>query len=138
DPATAQQVADGLDITRHGGGGQALNGGDGWIILTDGPMRGFKDGQLRWTYQNRWPGLHAGHSAPKQPEYPGQLLAPTRLLGWPVQPKAGEAGPLWAINSDKGVMYLFTVDGLFVATLGEYLNPAHGWRMARAERGMLI
>jgi hypothetical protein len=75
-----------------------------------------QNGVAKWSYPSVWHGLHASHNAPL-PEYPGQLLGTTRLLGGFVTPKSSDAGPLWAINGNKGNIYLLTADGLFVTTL---------------------
>ena len=73
-------------------------------------------GEPHWSYPSLWPGLHASHEAPP-PDHPGEVIGTTRLLGGFVRPKGSDAGPLWAINGNHGNMYLFTADGLFVATL---------------------
>jgi hypothetical protein len=49
---------------------------------------------------------------------PGAMVAPTRLLGPPVTPKSGQAGPVVAVNGEMGAIFLLTMDGLFVQTLG--------------------
>ena len=84
-----------------------------------------------------WPGLHASHESPP-PEAPGELIGTTRLLGGFVTPKAGDAGPLWALNGNMGDMYLFTADGLFVATLFKDVRQGKSWAMPAAERGMIL
>jgi len=69
---------------------------------------------------------------------PGELVGTTRLLGFPVIPGGGSnAGEIWGINTNSGVLYLFTTEGLFVASLFK-----NGWIAAhqgpRAVRGMLM
>lgn len=132
----ARPVASGIQLPRSSGGGQALWAKDGTIVVTGGPMYGIRNGEVIWTYHSLWPSLHAGHAAPKVPEYSGQLMATTRLLGPLVQAGAGEAGQMWAINSDKGMAYLLTTDGLYVDSL--FKHPAEGqrWDVEKAERGM--
>ncbi len=117
---------------------QALQSADGTLITTGGPMMGVKDGQAKWIYHSQWPSLHVGHASPRLPEYPGQLLATTRLLGPLVKPLKGDAGELWAINSDRGVVYLLTADGLYVDTLFAYSGEGESarWDMPNAKRGM--
>lgn len=129
-------VASGIAHQPTSGGGQAFTDSKGMLVFTGGPMRGFKDGKLVWQYHSRWPGLHPGHASPAQPSYPGELLATTRLLGAPVTPKHSDAGDLWAINSDKGVIYLLTTDGLFVDVLGAYPRDGRQWDMEEHNRGM--
>jgi hypothetical protein len=118
------------------GGGQAFTDSNGMLIFTGGPMLGYKDGKLVWQYHSRWPGLHPGHASPAQPSYPGELLATTRILGPTVTPRNSDAGELWAINSDKGVIYLLTTDGLFVDYLGAYPRDGRQWDMPEHNRGM--
>jgi len=105
------------------GGDQVIYAPGGWTVLTNAPkpfspygVGGAKDGVAKWSYPSLWHGLHASHEAPL-PDQPGQLLGTTRLLGGFVTPKGSDAGPLWALNGNKGNVYLFTADGLFVTTL---------------------
>lgn len=126
------------------GGGQALAGEGGWTILTVPPepypgqssMAGVRNGEPMWSYPSLWPGLHPSHDAP-MPSHPGQLLGTTRLLGGLVKPRGSDAGQLWAINGNKGNAYLFTTDGLFVATLFRDCRVA-SWSAPQAVRGMLV
>ena len=92
---------------------------DGSLIITGGPMQAFRDGKQVWRIHSQWPSLHAGHAAPKQPQYPGQMLSTSRLLGPLIKPVSGDAGQIWGMNSDKGVMYLMASDGLHLATIGK-------------------
>jgi hypothetical protein len=76
----------------------------------DGSRIGFDlKGGKRWRY-------------PAVPEEqtggPGALVAPTRLLGPAVEPAAGQSGPVFAVNGEMGAVFLMTMDGLFVQTLG--------------------
>ncbi|HYG76918.1 MAG TPA: hypothetical protein VEK08_18075, partial [Planctomycetota bacterium] len=116
------------------GGGEAFPAENGWTIVTGGPMRGYRNGELAWTYQSRWPGLHPSHEAPQRAQAPGEMIGTTRLLGHTVKPKAGEAGELWAVNGNAGVIYLMTTDGLFVSTLGRDRFTGTPWPQT-AERG---
>jgi hypothetical protein len=86
-------------------------------------------GQQALTHEDAhgwWVGfdLKGGHRwrYPATPEEkiggPGSMVAPTRLLGPPVTPKDGETGPLVAVNGEMGAIFLLTMDGLFVQTLG--------------------
>lgn len=125
-----------LSLRGSSGGNQTLRADDGSIIITGGPMQGFVNGKQVWRIHSQWPSLHAGHAAPSSPEYPGQMLSTTRLLGPLVRPRSGDAGQIWGINSDKGVMYLITSDGLFLSTLGRFGQDAKQWVMDEAVRGM--
>lgn len=126
------------------GGNQVLVTPDGWTVVTQGiqpfhrySLSGAKDGKPMWSYPDLWPGLHAGHSAPV-PSFPGELIAATRLLGGTFTLKGTDAGPLWAINSNHGMVYIFTADGLFVSTLFEPMRTGKPWNMPVAERGMSL
>lgn len=125
------------------GGGQALLGKDGWTVLTVAPkpyapesIGGAYQGQAMWSYPSLWPGLHASHTAP-MPDHPGMLLGTTRLLGTIISPRGSDAGEIWAILGNKGNVYLFTTDGLFVATLFQDSRTA-SWSNIPAQRGMLV
>ena len=117
------------------GGAEAFPAADGWTVVTGGPMRGYRNGELAWTYHSQWPGLHASHEAPQRAQRPGELIGTTRLLGHPVRPASGDAGELWAVNGNAGVIYLLTTDGLFVGTLGRDRFQGKPWP-AEATRGM--
>lgn len=125
------------------GGGQALLGKDGWTVLTVAPkpyapesMGGAYKGQAMWSYPSLWPGLHASHTAP-MPDRPGMLIGTTRLLGTTVTPRGSDAREIWAILGNNGNVYLFTTDGLFVATLFKDGRTA-SWSNIPAQRGMLL
>jgi len=105
------------------GGGQALLDKDDRLIMTTAPkpfspagIGGVVEGHPTWFYPSPWPGLHASHGAP-MPTSPGELIGTTRVLGPPFTPKGSDVGEMWAINGNKGNVYLLTTDGLFVATL---------------------
>src|ERR1051325_6399855 len=122
------------------GGGQVLVASNGWSIFTTPPkpyspygLAGVQEGQPRWSFPNMWPGLHASHHAPV-PEFPGEMIGTTRLLGSTVTVGGIE---LFAVNGNKGTVYLLTPDGLFVATLFHDSRQA-AWDFAKAERGMVV
>jgi len=126
------------------GGGQVLVGKGDWVVLTTAPepfareaVGGAKGGVARWSYPSPWPGLHASHIAP-MPEFPGELIGTTRLIGPAFT--LGDDFELWAINGNKGSIYLFTMDGLFVATLFQDTRTPHSSWSERTEavRGMSV
>ncbi|HWE95151.1 MAG TPA: hypothetical protein VG269_14385 [Tepidisphaeraceae bacterium] len=126
------------------GGDQALANPDGWTVLTVAPkpfapqsLCGVFKGEPRWSYPSAWPGLHASHESPA-PDHPGELIGTTRLLGSFIAPPGSDAGPLWCVNGNQGNMYLFTDDGLFVATLFHDAREGRPWSMPVARRGMLL
>jgi hypothetical protein len=131
--ADAQTVVPGVVPLGSSGGGQMLEATNGSFVLTGGPMTGYRNGQVAWTYPSQWPSLHASHSAPT-PSSPGQMIGTTRLLGGMVTPKSGEAGEVWAVNGNLGNLYLMTADGLFLATLFRDIRTAPAWSMAQNTR----
>lgn len=127
------------------GGAQAVLAKDGHLVVTGGPMRGFRNGELVWTYPSRWPSLDAAHWGNRRviasipAPAPGLMVGTTHLIGPTVTPPAGEAGELWAINGNTGNLYLMTVDGLFVATLfADGRVPGARDRVPPAKRGALL
>ncbi len=120
------------------GGNQALTSND-WTITTNAAVPfsphgigGMFKGEPRWSYPSAWPGLHASHEA-AIPDRPGMVVGHTRLLGGFVQ---GKAGPMFCINGNMGNMYLFTADGLFVATLFHDIRLRPNWAAPVAVRNM--
>ena len=121
------------------GGGQTLQDPTGWTIATNAPapfspygIGGIYQGEPRWSYPSAWPGLHASHEAPV-PDRPGMVIGHTRLLGGLIQ---GRAGPMFCVNGNMGNMYLFTADGLFVATLFNDSRTKTKWATPVAVRDM--
>jgi hypothetical protein len=128
------------------GGGQVLTTSSDWTVLTTGPkpfasesIAGAEHGVAKWTYPSLWPGLHASHISPL-PEFPGELIGTTRVLGPSFQLRKAKDVELWAINGNKGTIYLFTTDGLFVATLfRDSRLPTASWaQRSKAIRGMSV
>lgn len=76
--------------------------------------------------------------APAVPNKPGDVTEPTRLLGEIVKAKVGEAGEWYAVNGERGSMYLMTSDGLFIQTIGGHMSRNPLIRFPQATRGMLI
>jgi hypothetical protein len=88
-----------------------------------------RKGERRWKYL---------FTPEEQIGGPGRMVAPTRPLGLPVKPVAGQAGDLIAISGEKGTIYLLTMDGLFLQTLGGDMRTTPLWRMKAHLRGMRI
>lgn len=143
DLTAGEVLATAVQSPTSSGGDQVLTTGDkGWTVVTLGlkpfatrSLSGARDGQAKWSYPSLWPGLHASHEAPK-PDRPGELIGTTRLLGGFVNPAGSEVGPLWAINSNMGHMYLFTADGLFVTTVFHDSRQGKSWAMPVGQRNM--
>jgi hypothetical protein len=133
--ARGKKLAEGGEA---GSGGQVLAARDGWTVFTvpGKPLPGCylvgcKDARLNWTYPEEFLGLHNSHQS-KPPRHPGEVIGTTRLLGPSfLAPRAGDrkAEPieLWAINGNYGNVYLFTTDGLLVATLFQDDRTAKRW-----------
>ena len=95
---------------------QPVVGKDGWLVVTGGPIEGFRDGERMWRYHSQWPTGMALNLPPKTGYY-RQVDEFMELLGPTVTPKGSDAGEIWAINGDFGNIFLLTTDGLFVGTL---------------------
>jgi hypothetical protein len=137
-------LAKGAQGSASSGGNQTLTTTEGWTIGTYGilpfdkfSISGAKNGVAKWSYPDLWPGLHASHEAPR-PDRAGELIGTTRLLGGLMDNKGSDSGPLWAVNSNHGMVYIFTSDGLFVATVFEAMRDGKRWSMPAAERGMSL
>ncbi len=137
-------LATGTQPPASSGGNQVLLAKDGWMITTT-PLKPFareglggaRHGEPMWSYPSLWPGLHASHIAP-MPENPGQVIGTTRVVGNVIDaPKPSDAGQLWAINANKGNVYVFTTDGLFVTRLFEDSRRA-SWNAEKAIPGMNV
>lgn len=142
DFSRGETLLDGVKPPSSSGGDQVLTGLEGWTVVTlgSGPfdrlsLSGGKKGVSTWSYPSPWPGLHASHEAPS-PDRPGELIGTTRLLGGAFTPKGSTAGPLWAVNSNMGHFYIFTADGLFVATVFEDARQGKSLSTPTAERNM--
>jgi len=135
-------LAEGVQSSASSGGNQVLTAANGWTVALQGilpfhrySVSGAKDGRAMWSYPNLWPGLHASHEAPI-PAFAGELIGTTHLLGGLMGNTGAEA--LWAVNSNHGMVYIFTIDGLFVTTLFEPMRTGKRWQMLAAERGMSL
>ncbi|WP_269523320.1 hypothetical protein [Coraliomargarita parva] len=137
-------LAQGANKPASSGGNQILLADSDWVITTTPAkpfaregLGGIHKGLPTWTYPSLWPGLHASHIAP-MPENSGQLIGTTRVIGNVIDaPEGSEAGQLWAVNANKGTIYVFTVDGLFVTRLFQDSRTA-SWNAAEAIPGMLV
>ena len=143
DFSAAETLVAGAQATGTTGGGQTLAAAGGWTVLTAAPrpftgdsIGGALNGVPRWSYPSLWPGLHASHHSPL-PDHPGELIGTTRLLGDTITPHGSDAGEIFAVNGNKGTVYLLTTDGLFVATLFRDSRTAF-WNMPVARPGMSL
>ena len=137
-------LARGVQSPVSSGGGQVLAARDGWTITTTPvaplpreALGGVRNGEAVWSYPSLWPGLHISHNAPVARE-PDEVIGTTRVVGPVIDaPPGSDAGQLWAINADKGTVYVFTVDGLFVTRLFQDSRTA-SWNAPEAKRGMSV
>jgi hypothetical protein len=146
DAARGMQLCSQTQRPSSSGGGQVLDTKGGWTILTTAPkpfaqasLAGAEHSVAQWSYPSLWPGLHDSHISPT-PEFPGELIGTTRLLGPSFQLDKSSDIELWAINGNKGTIYLFTTDGLFVSTLFKDSRlPNTSWsQRPQAIRGMSV
>jgi hypothetical protein len=108
-----------------------LIGGDRVLTYRDGTDALFGsdlDGRRRW--RMNW--------VVGDPPSPDHLVQATRPNGPPVRPVVGEAGDLVAYSGEKGAIFLVTLDGLLLQTLGGDERTLPTWRMPEARRGMAI
>jgi len=100
---------------------------DGWFIIGN---TGYRDGQVKWTLPIS--------EAKTPPMGPGDLKDPKRMLGYPVKSAEGEAGYMVARYSYMGEIYIYTVDGLLIGTLGADIRTAPLWPYPEQKAGMEI
>lgn len=69
--------------------------------------------KTEWTYPNLYPGVHGSHRAtmPK----PGLLIGPLKVCG--VADMGKDIGSVMLIRGNLGQDFLFTMDGLFIASI---------------------
>jgi hypothetical protein len=118
--------------------GQVVAARGGWTVFPFPPsplpacyLAGFKDGRLNWTYPEEFMGLGRSHQS-KPPRHPGEVIGTTRLLGRSfltsrIGDRKADPIELWAINGNYGNVFLFTTDGLLVATLFQDSRTAKPW-----------
>ncbi|HEU5340647.1 hypothetical protein [Edaphobacter sp.] len=114
-------------VSHTPGAGDVALSPDGWFLAG---MSGYKDGHLRWTMST--------HPSSVPPAGPGDIQDPKRMLGYPVRPAHGEAGYLVARYSYMGEIYVYTVDGLLVTTLGGDTRLSPFWPYPKQTLGMEI
>ena len=68
----------------------------------------------RWTYKDNWSDVHGSHRAPI-PERDDLLVGTLGCIG--TADTGGPLGKLFALNSNMGRLYVFTMDGLLAATV---------------------
>ena len=92
-----------------------------------------RSGNPLWTYPAPWPGTQmSGKAASPRP---GLVVGQLGVIGGAVLPKVGE---LFAFVADKGEIYVFTTDGLFVARLFRDNRYGRSFNFPHAQRGMEV
>lgn len=102
--------------TLPGAIGAALPSLDGRLLLADGsPLRMIDPatGAVRWSYPNRWSGVHGSHNAPQAE--PGLFRGVFGIVGTARLP--APVGDIWAFNSNVGEWHLVTGDGFYLSRL---------------------
>ncbi|MFT7553454.1 MAG: hypothetical protein ACI9BV_003789, partial [Rhodothermales bacterium] len=91
-----------------------LRTADGWTIYPGGAMRGFGPDRASWTYPIPW----YRRGARSYPTDGGRLVEAGRIAGpeFSLGDRIDQQG--FAVAGDRGSVYLFTTDGLFVQDLG--------------------
>jgi hypothetical protein len=80
------------------------------FINTDPKMTSFApDGELRWTYPNRWSAVHGSHNAPL-PER-GVLQGTLFFTG---MAPLDDQSDVFVLNGNHGRLFVFTSDGLYL------------------------
>ena len=141
DFAKAETVFTGASWGLSTGGNQMLVDRFGRALSTNGvkpgplySIAGGPVGRATWSIPNMWPGLHAGHSAPRD-AVKGRLVAVTRMLGDFVYPK-GTKESVVAVNGNHGEIYFLTGDGYFVDNFFEDIAVGRRWNFPACEKGM--
>ena len=104
--------------------------GDGSRRMVCCGLTGFQDGQPRWTLATR--------DTKSPPAGYGELEDPKRMLGYPVKSTRGEAGYFVARYSYMGEIYIYSVDGILITTLGADTRLAPLWPYPEQKLGMAI
>jgi hypothetical protein len=108
-----------------------LTGDDRIIELSGGVSVRPRTGPVPWTYPAAWPGTQMAGQAP--PPREGLVVGQYGVIGKVELPEVGE---LFAFVADKGEIYLFTTDGLFVARLFRDKRYGKAFNFPEAKRGM--
>jgi hypothetical protein len=91
------------------------------------------DAAPMWAYADRYNGIHLSASAP--PAQPGLLIGTLQTIGRGSLPNIGE---FFAVITNKGVIDVFTADGLWVAELFHDHRFGRGFNLPEARRGMSV
>jgi hypothetical protein len=113
--------------------GMGLTGDDRIIELSGGVSVRPRTEQASWTYPAPWPGTQMAGQAP--PPRDGLVAGQYGVIGKAVVPEVGE---LFAFVADKGEIYVFTTDGLFVARLFRDKRYGKAFNFPEAKRGMEV
>ncbi len=70
-------------------------------------------GDIRWTYPNPYPGVHASHRATMPA--PGLLIGPLKITG--VAQVNDEIGEVFGVRGNLAQEFFFTADGLYIGAM---------------------
>lgn len=102
--------------------------GDGTLLTGNS---GYVNGQKKWSYPARWDYNDFARG-------PGDINYSTRMLGPTMIPPSGQAGEFYALNGEKGNIFLLTTDGLYIQQLGGDMKTHPLLRLPEAKRGMSV
>lgn len=74
------------------------------VIVTGGPLQGFVNGALAWTYHSLYPSVDMSYHYAPIPQA-GEIIGVIKSCGSPVTPPSGEAGEIFALNGECGQVY---------------------------------
>ena len=115
-------------LPRNTGGKFKMPASDNTLLTGD---QGFVNGQMKWSYPARWDYNDVSQG-------PGDMNYPTRMLGPTMKAPSGQAGEFYALNGEKGNIFLLTTDGLFIQQLGGDMRTHPLLRLPQARRGMSV
>lgn len=113
--------------------GMGLTGDDRIIELSGGVSVRPRTEKASWTYPAPWPGTQMAGQAP--PPREGLVVGQYGVIGKVELPSVGE---LFAFVADKGEIYVFTTDGLFVARLFRDKRYGKAFNFPEAKPGMEV
>lgn len=100
---------------------------DGTYKATAPGLLGYHHGKQRWVFNEE-----------EYPTRPGLIVQPTRLLGPAFIPPQGEANGVWAMSGERGSIFLFTTDGLFIQTIAGDMRTTPLLHLPTAQPGQDI
>ena len=101
------------------------------LVVCGSPMVAIRpDGTVPWTFRDNWNDVHGSHLAPI-PDRDDMLIGTLSCIGTATSP----IGELFALNSNMGRLYVFTLDGLLAANVFQDCRIGSDPWPAEAKRG---